>query len=71
MSVDQTPPDSSTPIVHREEEYDSRGFEQLVRMQRELNATVDEVIAVAKAEKIDAQIVKGGMLRVAVTPAPC
>ena len=34
MSVNQIPSGSSTPIVHREAEYDSRGFEQLVRMQR-------------------------------------
>jgi SAM-dependent methyltransferase len=34
LNVAPTPPGSSTPVVHREAEYDSRGFEQLVRMQR-------------------------------------
>ncbi|MGC7098225.1 NAD(P)/FAD-dependent oxidoreductase [Amycolatopsis lurida] len=38
-------------------------------MQHEMNATVDEVIAVAGREGIDADIVKGGTLRVARTPA--
>ena len=47
----------------------AHGREAVVGMQRELNATVDEVIAVAKAEGIDAQIVKGGTLRIAITPA--
>ena len=34
-----------------------------------MNATVDEVIAVAQREGIDADIVKGGTLEVAYTPA--
>ncbi|QFU89772.1 FAD-binding oxidoreductase [Amycolatopsis sp. YIM 10] len=38
-------------------------------MQHEMNATVDEVIEVAGREGIDADIVKGGTLRVARTPA--
>ncbi|MCV7229434.1 FAD-dependent oxidoreductase [Mycolicibacterium komossense] len=37
--------------------------------QRALNATVDEVIAVAASEGIDADIHKGGELNVAYTPA--
>lgn len=47
----------------------AHGREAVIAMQRALNETVDEVIAVAKAERIEAQIVKGGTLRIAVTPA--
>ncbi len=39
------------------------------RFQTLLNETVDEVIAVAEAERIDAAIVKGGELNVARNPA--
>lgn len=38
-------------------------------MQHAMNAAVDEVITVADRESIDANIVKGGTLRVARTPA--
>ncbi|HEY3687395.1 MAG TPA: FAD-dependent oxidoreductase [Streptosporangiaceae bacterium] len=38
-------------------------------LQRAMNASVDEVIAVAAAEGIDADVVKSGILRVAHAPA--
>ncbi|MEZ0089389.1 NAD(P)/FAD-dependent oxidoreductase [Streptacidiphilus sp. EB129] len=40
-----------------------------VAMQQAMNAAVDEVIAVCEAEGIDADVVKGGVLEVARTPA--
>ncbi|TKT07237.1 FAD-dependent oxidoreductase [Streptomyces galbus] len=45
------------------------GHEAAVRLQRAMNATVDEVIAVAAAEGIDADLHRGGVLEVARTPA--
>ncbi|MFI9825618.1 NAD(P)/FAD-dependent oxidoreductase [Streptomyces sp. NPDC052013] len=45
------------------------GHEAAVRLQRAMNATVDEVIRVAQAEGIDAGIHRGGVLEVARTPA--
>ena len=39
------------------------------RFQRTMDDAVDEVIRTAEAEGIDADIVKGGELNVAVTPA--
>ncbi|MCT7351591.1 FAD-binding oxidoreductase [Streptomyces sp. 15-116A] len=45
------------------------GHEAAVRLQRAMNATVDEVIRVAEAEGIDAGIHRGGVLEVARTPA--
>ncbi|MGV9889634.1 NAD(P)/FAD-dependent oxidoreductase [Streptomyces sp. NPDC003395] len=45
------------------------GHEAAVRLQQAMNDTVDEVIAVAEAEGIDAGIHKGGVLEVATTPA--
>lgn len=45
------------------------GHEAAVRLQRAMNDTVDEVIAVAEAEGIDADLHKGGVLEVATTPA--
>ncbi|MDH6218440.1 NAD(P)/FAD-dependent oxidoreductase [Streptomyces pseudovenezuelae] len=45
------------------------GHEAAVRLQRAMNDTVDEVIAVAGAEGIEADIHKGGVLEVARTPA--
>lgn len=44
------------------------GHEAAVRLQRAMNATVDEVIAVAAAEGIDADLHRGGVLEVARTP---
>jgi glycine/D-amino acid oxidase-like deaminating enzyme len=45
------------------------GHEAAVRLQKAMNGTVDEVIAVAEAEGIDADLHKGGVLEVATTPA--
>jgi glycine/D-amino acid oxidase-like deaminating enzyme len=45
------------------------GHEAAVRLQRAMNATVDEVIAVTAAEGIDADLHRGGVLEVARTPA--
>ncbi|MFF9816668.1 NAD(P)/FAD-dependent oxidoreductase [Streptomyces sp. NPDC014006] len=45
------------------------GREAAVRLQQAMNDTVDEVIAVAEAEGIDADLHKGGVLEVATTPA--
>jgi glycine/D-amino acid oxidase-like deaminating enzyme len=45
------------------------GRESVVRMQHEMNKTVDEVIAIAAREGIDAEIVKSGTVRIAVTTA--
>lgn len=48
---------------------EAHGRQAAIDHQRVLNETVDEVIAVAAAEGIDADIVKGGELNVAYTPA--
>ncbi|MEV6171511.1 FAD-dependent oxidoreductase [Streptomyces sp. NPDC051954] len=45
------------------------GREAVLDYQRAMNESVDEIIAVAAREDIDAHIVKGGTLRVARTPA--
>ncbi|KUN07445.1 FAD-dependent oxidoreductase [Streptomyces yokosukanensis] len=45
------------------------GHEAAVRLQKAMNDTVAEVIAVAEAEGIDADVHKGGVLEVATTPA--
>ncbi|WP_261718744.1 FAD-dependent oxidoreductase [Streptomyces sp. FZ201] len=45
------------------------GQEAAVRLQRAMNDTVDEVVAVAAAEGIEADVHKGGVLEVARTPA--
>ena len=47
----------------------SHGVDAAERFQYEMNNTVDEVIRVAKAEGIDADIRKGGEFNVAYTPA--
>ena len=47
----------------------SHGRDAAVAQQRALNDTVDEVIAVAEREGIDADIVKGGELDIARSPA--
>ena len=50
--------------------YASRyGIDAVRDLQRAMNETVDEVIDVAVREGIDADVVKGGILRVATTPA--
>ena len=46
-----------------------RGRAGVLDMQRQLQQTVDEVAAVCTAEGIDADLVKGGSLSVAFTPA--
>ncbi|WP_046730971.1 NAD(P)/FAD-dependent oxidoreductase [Streptomyces humi] len=45
------------------------GREAAVRLQKAMNETVDEVVAVTRAEGIDADLHKGGVLEVATTPA--
>ncbi|MFF3347302.1 NAD(P)/FAD-dependent oxidoreductase [Streptomyces sp. NPDC002779] len=45
------------------------GRDAAVRLQRAMNDTVDEVVAVAAAEGIDADVHQGGVLEVARTPA--
>ncbi|MFI0241999.1 NAD(P)/FAD-dependent oxidoreductase [Streptomyces sp. NPDC016845] len=45
------------------------GHDAAVRLQQAMNATVTEVIDVARAESIDADIHQGGVLEVAYTPA--
>lgn len=47
----------------------SHGRDAAIAQQRALNETVDEVIAVAEREGIEADIVKGGELGVARTPS--
>ena len=47
----------------------THGREAVIALQHAMNATVDEVIEVAAQEGIDADIVKGGVLEVAYTPA--
>ncbi|MEU7409611.1 FAD-dependent oxidoreductase [Streptomyces sp. NPDC042638] len=45
------------------------GHEAAVRLQKAMNDTVAEVIAVAEAEGVDADVHQGGVLEVATTPA--
>ncbi|MDX3386653.1 FAD-binding oxidoreductase [Streptomyces niveiscabiei] len=45
------------------------GHEAAVRLQRAMNDTVAEVVAVTRAEGIDADVHQGGVLEVARTPA--
>jgi glycine/D-amino acid oxidase-like deaminating enzyme len=47
----------------------THGRQAVIDLQHAMNATVDEVIGVAAREGIDADIVKGGALEVAYTPA--
>ncbi|SJN09456.1 FAD dependent oxidoreductase [Leucobacter sp. 7(1)] len=53
----------------REQYVKSHGRDAAERFQRAMNETVDEVIRVAAAEGIDADIKKGGEFNVAYTPA--
>lgn len=53
----------------RERYVASHGRDAAIAQQRALNETVDEVIAVAGHEGIDADIVKGGELGIARTPS--
>ncbi|HEX3761321.1 MAG TPA: FAD-binding oxidoreductase [Kofleriaceae bacterium] len=43
----------------------SHGRARVIALQRQMQAAVDEVLAVARAEKIDADLIKPGMVRVA------
>lgn len=45
------------------------GHDAAVRLQRAMNDTVDEVIRIAAAERIEADVHQGGVLEVARTPA--
>ncbi|MCZ0988525.1 NAD(P)/FAD-dependent oxidoreductase [Streptomyces diastatochromogenes] len=45
------------------------GHEAAVRLQKAMNDTVAEVVAIAEAEGIDADVHRGGVLEVATTPA--
>jgi len=53
----------------REQLARTHGRDRVLALQRQMQATVDEVLAVAKAEGIDADLIKPGMLRVARGPA--
>ncbi|QIK63089.1 FAD-dependent oxidoreductase [Leucobacter viscericola] len=53
----------------REQYVKTHGRDAAERFQRAMNETVEEVIRVAKAEGIDADIKKGGEFNVAYTPA--
>lgn len=53
----------------REQYVKTHGRDAAERMQREMNATVDEVIRVTQVEGIDADIKKGGEFNVAYAPA--
>ena len=60
---------SGLPPGHRGVLAKARGTDSVIAWQRALNDSVDEVIDVAAREGIDADIVKGGNLEVARTPA--
>jgi glycine/D-amino acid oxidase-like deaminating enzyme len=49
----------------RETMADATGRDRVIALQRQMQAAVDEVIAVARDEKIEADLIKPGMLRVA------
>ncbi|MER8258209.1 NAD(P)/FAD-dependent oxidoreductase [Streptomyces albidoflavus] len=56
-------------IAGRERYARQHGKEAAIRLQRAMNATVDEVVKVAAEEGVDADIHQGGVLEVAYTPA--
>ena len=60
---------SGLPPGHRGLLAKRHGVDSVKAWQRMLNAAVDEVIDVAAAERIDADIIKGGNLEVARNPA--
>ncbi len=60
---------SGLPPGHRGVLAEQHGRDSVIAWQRMLNHAVDEVIAVAAREGIDADIVKGGNLEVARNPA--
>ncbi len=47
----------------------THGRDGVVALQRQMQATIDEVLSVARAEGIDADLIKPGVLRVARSPA--
>jgi glycine/D-amino acid oxidase-like deaminating enzyme len=53
----------------REQLARTHGRDGVVALQRQMQTTVDEVLAVARGERIDADLIKPGMLRVARGPA--
>ena len=53
----------------RERYAKTHGRDAVIALQDAMNATVDEVIGVAQRHDIDADIVKGGVVEVAYTPA--
>ncbi|MEU2766257.1 FAD-dependent oxidoreductase [Streptomyces diastaticus] len=56
-------------VAGRERYAKLHGKEAAIRLQRAMNATVDEVVKVAAEEGVDAGIHQGGVLEVAYTPA--
>ncbi|NEA43130.1 FAD-dependent oxidoreductase [Streptomyces sp. SID11385] len=56
-------------IAGRERYARLHGRDAAVRLQRAMNETVAEVVATTEAEGIDADLVRGGVLEVATTPA--
>ena len=60
---------SATPAGSLDRYAQRRGVESAQRLQRAMIDSVDEVIQVASHEGIDADIMKGGLLRVARTPS--
>ncbi|GAA2637752.1 FAD-dependent oxidoreductase [Streptomyces vastus] len=56
-------------IAGRDRHARVHGHEAAVRLQKAMNETVAEVVRVAEAEVIDADIHRGGVLEVACTPA--
>lgn len=56
-------------IAGRDRHARVHGHEAAVRLQKAMNETVAEVVRVAEAEGIDADIHQGGVLEVACTPA--
>ncbi|MFF1511508.1 NAD(P)/FAD-dependent oxidoreductase [Streptomyces sp. NPDC058326] len=56
-------------IAGRDRYAKQHGHEAAVRLQQAMNATVGEVVDVCEQEKIDADIHRGGVLEVALSPA--
>ncbi|WUH94154.1 FAD-binding oxidoreductase [Streptomyces sp. NBC_00433] len=56
-------------IAGRDRYAELHGHDAAVALQRAMNSTVDEVVRVAAAEGIDADIQQGGVLEVAYSPA--
>ncbi|MFF8380788.1 NAD(P)/FAD-dependent oxidoreductase [Streptomyces sp. NPDC015661] len=56
-------------IAGRDRYAELHGHEAAVRLQQAMNATVTEVVDVCEQEKIDADVHRGGVLEVALSPA--